>query len=83
MQQRLVSTLDHIVEMAEQMSKDNNNLKADNQAFLLELLELTSRVDAWNPATKSTAGLLAIGNEENYQRVNEACSWKWLVQFTF
>ncbi len=40
MQQRLVSKLDHIVEVTEQMSKNNNNLKADNQAFRLELLEL-------------------------------------------
>ncbi len=47
-------------------------MKADYQTLLLELLELASRVDAWNPATKSAAGLLAIGNEEVYQRVNEA-----------
>ncbi len=39
------------------------------------------------PATKSAAGLLPIGNEEDYQRVSEAlqegCLFEEIVQFTF
>ncbi len=54
------------------MSKDINQLKTDNQTLRLDLRELASRVDARNPATKYSAGLLSIGNEDDYQRVNEA-----------
>ncbi len=62
------------------MSRDIKKLKADNQTLRLELLELASRVDARNPATKSAVDLLPIGNEEDYQRVNEALQEEGLFE---
>ncbi len=79
-QQRLFSTLDHIVAVVEKMSKDIKKLKADNRTLRLELPELASRVDSRNPATKSAVGLLPIDNEEDYQRVNEALQEEGLFE---
>ncbi len=62
------------------MSKDIKKLKADNQTLRLELLKLVPRTDAWNPATKTAVGLLPIGNEEDYQRVNETLQEEGLFE---
>ncbi len=62
------------------MAKDITRLKADNETIRLELMELASRVDARSPGTKSAAGLLPIGYEDEYQRVNEALQERGLFE---
>ncbi len=71
-QHRLFTTLDDLVAVTEQMAKDITRLKVDNETIRMELVELASRIDMRNPGTKSAAGVLPIGNEGEYRRVNEA-----------
>ncbi len=54
------------------MAKNITRLKVDNETIRMELIEVATRIDMRNPGTKSAAGLLPMGNEGEYRRVNEA-----------
>ncbi len=58
--------------IAEQSARDITRLKADNETIRIELMELASRIDVRKPGITSAAGLLPVGDEGEYRRLNEA-----------